>query len=343
MALSLSDPLWTSFVEGHPSATPFHHPAWANVLAKAYGFDAAGLALVDTDGEIEAALPIIRLGGRASRRREVSLPFTDWCPPLVRPGTDSASLGMRLDATRRESRLVSLEVRDRLTGDTGHVAVQGYRHVLALQPDPEAVYEQFHGSRVKGVKGNLRRAEREGVSVRRSDSKRDLMEVFYPLHVTTRRRLGVPVQPRRFFEVLSQDFLEPGFGFVVSAHLGEIPVAAAVVFAWNRRMIYKFSATDRNFGKTGAGQAVIWDALRWGCENGHVDFDLGRTDLGHEGLRSFKRAWGSEEYELAYTILADRPPRPRSGRATNMLGEVIRRSPEIVTRAIGRAAYRYTA
>ena len=108
-------------------------------------------------------------------------------------------------------------------------------------------------------------------------------------------------------------------------------------------MIYKFSATDRNYGKTGAGQAVIWDALRWGCENGHVDFDLGRTDLGHEGLRSFKRAWGSEEHELAYTVLADRPPRPRSGRATKLLGEVIRRSPEIVTRAIGRAAYRYTA
>lgn len=340
MALSLADSLWTSFVEDHPSATPSHHPAWANVLATTYGFEAAGLALIDRDGEIEVALPIIRLGRRASRRRGVSLPFTDWCPPLVRAGADSSRLSERLEAARLAFPLASLEVRDRLTGGAGYPAVQGYRHVLALQPDPEAIFSRFHRSRVKG---ELRRAEREGLSVSRSDSERDLLDVFYPLHVTTRRRLGVPVQPRRFFEVLWHEFLGRGLGFVVTARLEDIPVASAVIFAWNRRMFYKFSASDRKLGATGAGQAVVWEALRWGCENGHLDFDFGRTDLGHEGLRAFKRAWGTEEHELTYTVLADRPPRPRSGRAMRLLGPVIRNSPEMVTRAFGRAGYRYTA
>ncbi len=340
MGLSLTDPLWTSFVENHTSATPFHHPAWANVLATAYGFEAAGLALADRYGEIEVALPIIRLGRRASRRRAVSLPFTDWCAPLVRPGADSSQLGERLEAARRAYPLASLEVRDRLTGDAGYPAVQGYRHVLALQPDPEAIFAHFDRSRVKR---KLRRAEREGLSISRSESKHDLLDVFYPLHVTTRRRLGVPVQPRRFFEVLWHEFLGRGLGFVVTARVREIPVASVVIFAWNRRMFYKFSASGRELGDIGAGQAVVWEALRWGCENDYLDFDFGRTDLGHEGLRAFKRAWGADERELTYTVLADRPPRPRSGRAMRLLGPVIRSSPEMVTRAIGRAGYRYTA
>ena len=40
--LPLTDPAWISFVEGHPEATPFHHPAWANVLARSYRFESWG-------------------------------------------------------------------------------------------------------------------------------------------------------------------------------------------------------------------------------------------------------------------------------------------------------------
>ena len=279
-------------------------------------------------------------GGRASRRRAVSLPFTDWCPPLLALGTDASILGERLEHVRRQAGLASLEVRDRLEGDAGFAVPQGHRHVLALQADHEAVFASFDSSRVRR---KLRRAEREGVSVRRSNSERDLLDVFYPLHVATRRRLGVPVQPRRFFEVLGREYLAAGLGFVVTASRDEKPLSSAVVLAWNRRLYYKFSASDRTQADVGAGQAVVWHAVRWGCENGHVEFDFGRTELGNEGLRVFKRAWGADERDLTYTVLADRPPREHDGRALQILGTVIRKSPEIVTRVIGRAGYRYTA
>ena len=216
-----------SFVEGHPEATPFHHPAWANVLARAYRFESCGLALVAGDGEIEAALPLIRLGGRASRRRAVSLPFTDWCPPLLAPDADRERLGDRLERARHGTGVGSLEVRDELAGGAGYAQDQGYRHVLALGPD---VDEQL-ANVAKKTRYMVRKAEREGVDVRRSNSAADVLEVFYRQHVTTRRRLGVPVQPRRFFEVLARDYIEPGLGFVVIASLGDTPVASAVFLA----------------------------------------------------------------------------------------------------------------
>ena len=337
--LPLTDPAWISFVEGHPEATPFHHPAWANVLARSYRFESCGLALVAADGESEAAVPLIRLGGRASRRRGVSLPFTDRCPPLLAPGADRERLGDRLERARHGTGVGSLEVRDELPGGAGYAQAQGYRHVLALGPD---VDEQF-ANVAKTTRYMVRKAERKGVEVRRSNSGADLLEVFYRQHITTRRRLGVPVQPRRFFEVLARDYIEPGLGFVVIASLGDTPVASAVFLAWNRRIEYKYSASDRSHGDVGAGQAVVWDAIRWGCQNGHLELDFGRTERGHEGLRRFKRAWGGVERDLTYTLLADTPPRPRSGRALRILEPVIRKSPEVVSRAIGWAGYRYTA
>jgi CelD/BcsL family acetyltransferase involved in cellulose biosynthesis len=177
----------------------------------------------------------------------------------------------------------------------------------------------------------------------RCTSQRELLEVFYPLHVRTRRRLGVPVQPRRFFEVLWREFLSYGLGFVVTARISGVAVASGVFLAWNRRMVHKFAASDRPLvGNAGAGHAVVWNALRWGCETGHVELDFGRTDLGNEGLRTFKLSWGSRESELVYTVLGSRRLRP-AGRGDRVLAPVIRNSPELLTRAIGRIAYRYTA
>jgi lipid II:glycine glycyltransferase (peptidoglycan interpeptide bridge formation enzyme) len=193
------------------------------------------------------------------------------------------------------------------------------------------------------VKRKLRRAERESLSVRRSNSERELLDVYYPLHVETRRRLGVPVQLRRFFQILWQEFLGRGLGFVVTARIRGVAVSSGVFLAWNRRMVFKYAASNVGLGNVGAGQATAWNAVRWGRETGHVDFDFGRTDLGDEGLGAFKRAWGTMNAAWTYTVLADRQPRPRWVRAGAMLRPVLRNSPKLMTRVIGRVGYRHTA
>ena len=38
----LQDPRWVAFVTSHPSALPFHHPSWAQMLAEC-GLDATGI------------------------------------------------------------------------------------------------------------------------------------------------------------------------------------------------------------------------------------------------------------------------------------------------------------
>jgi lipid II:glycine glycyltransferase (peptidoglycan interpeptide bridge formation enzyme) len=212
------------------------------------------------------------------------------------------------------------------------------RHVLALDRDADAVLRTFHRSQVQR---NIKRAERSGVVVRRGSSATDLTDVFYRLHVGTRRRLGVPVQPRRFFARLWERMIEPGLGSVLIAEADGTAVAAAVFLAYGENVIYKYGASDAGSWTLRPNHALFWEAIRTSCDAGYRWFDFGRTDLEDASLRRFKGWWGSEEIPLSYATLADRAPGPkRNGRA---LAPVIRRSPRWVGRALGELLYKHAA
>src|SRR5207253_6298961 len=73
---------------------------------------------------------------------------------------------------------------------------------------------------------NVRIAERAGVRIVRGVSASEI-ETFYSLHLRTRRRLGVPVQPRRFFRLLLDTVIGQGPGFVLTSYRRPNPGASA--------------------------------------------------------------------------------------------------------------------
>lgn len=335
LELELDDPRWGEFVAGRAEATPFHHPAWARLLADCYGYRAFALAVPGADGELVAGLPLLDVRGPLGRRRWVSLPFTDECAPLGANG----ELAAALEEARRAAGVARLEVRAGLEG--AEAATVGYEHVLELQPDAEAV---FRGFKRKQVQQPIEKAEREGhVAVRRAESREDLTEVFYGLHLRTRRRLGTPVQPRRYFEYVWDALIAPGQGFVLVAEAEGTPIASAVFLAWNRGIVYKYSASRQDALRLRPNNMLLWNAIRWGCEHGYRSLDFGRTDLDNEGLRAFKRGWGGDERPLVYSALGGLAPEPGAGRAQQALGAVIRRSPPWFCRGVGELLYKYAA
>lgn len=339
IALDLTDRRWIRFVEGAPAATAFHHPSWAGLVADCYGYRAFALAKADADGRLVAGLPVVEVRSPLGRRRWGSLPFTDECRPLTSPGADRIGLVDELEAARRRSGVSRLEIRAGLEGAGVRRGQVGVVHVLGLGSDPDAIWRTALRSSVRTM---IRRAEREGVVVRDSDSRSALSEVFYSLHLRTRRRLGVPIQPRRFFELLWERLIEPGLGFVLLAYAGDTPVAGAVFLTWNGTVTYKYGASDTAFWHLRPNHLVMWSAIRRACEHGADAFDFGRSDLGGEGLRRFKASWGAEELPLDYSVLGGGAVRS-AGRVQGAAGAVIRHSPLWVCQALGELLYQYAA
>jgi CelD/BcsL family acetyltransferase involved in cellulose biosynthesis len=334
LRLDLEDERWAAFVGSQPRTIPFHHPAWARLLADCYGYEAFALAVPGANGELVAGLPVIETRSPLGRRRWISLAFSDFCPPLG----DGAGLGEQLDEERRRAGIGGLEIRDEVPGAEGReVAVL---HTLSLDRPPEELFSRFHRSQVQR---NVKRAEKGGVQVRRGRSAEDLVEAFYALHLETRRRQGVPVQPRRFFRLLWERMLAPGLGFVSLAEFEGRPVAGAVFLRWGSAATYKFGASDPRYLRLRPNHLIFWDAISTLAEDGVTTLDFGRTDLDNRGLREFKSGWGATETPLVYTVLGEGVPALGPGRAARALSPVIRRSPSWVCRALGERLYRYAA
>lgn len=338
-ALEIDDERWTRFVDRTPGALPFHHPTWARLLADCYGYRPFALVLQDGDG-IAAGIPVIEIRNVLGRRRWISLPFTDYLPPLASDERLIPLLVAELEAARQAQGISQVEIRTAVLGPPVRPQPVGFFHVLRLAPDPARVFRTFQRSQVQQ---RIVKAEREGVAVRRGSSKGDLTQTFYELHLETRHRLGVPIQPRRYFDLLWERIIAPGRGFVLLAYWKDMPIAGAVFLAWNGTVTYKYSASRQEFWKLRPNNFIIWNGIRWGCENGFHTFDFGRTEPGNEGLRSFKSGWGTAEEPLSYSTLAGSPPTQAISRAAEMLRRPIQTMPAWFCRLVGELAYKRAA
>ena len=338
--VELGDPRWLRLVASHTDALAFHQPGWTDLLRDCYGFRGFAVLALTADGSPRAGVPVIEVRDPLRRRRWVSLPFTDHCALLSgQPGTDD----VLVDTLRR--RAVSqgvghVELRTALPGESLGVRTVGVIHELELERDDDAVFRRFHKSQVRA---NIRRAQRDGVTVRAASCERDLTHGYYRLHLRTRRRLGVPTQSRRFFRLLWQRVIQAGLGFALLGDAGEMTVAGAIFLHWNGRLIYKFGASDERFTRLRPNHAVMWEAIRWGCERGYRTFDFGRSGLDDSGLRAFKSGWGAKERPLRYTTVVGASPAADAGTAGAALRPVLRRCPLWVCRGVGAAFYRYAA
>jgi CelD/BcsL family acetyltransferase involved in cellulose biosynthesis len=335
--LSIDDARWRDFVARHPDATPFHDPAWALLLAECYGMSGFVMARVDESGAVTAGIPVLappRLPGGA--RRLVSLPFTDSLAPLVGIA-DARSFGADANSMRRELGISRIELRCAFEGaDRTHSSA--VIHTLGLVEDPEAVALGF----TKGKRRDVRASERKGLDIRRAESEHDVTETYFRLHLETRRRLGVPSQPRRFFRLLWGHMLEPGHGFTLIVRQNGDAVAGAVFLVANGTMVYKYSASDARRRTDMPNDLIIWSAMKDACRSGLTRFDFGRSELAATGLRQFKSRWGAVEEPLVYSTIGDADG-TASSRGNDMLGTILRRSPIWVTRATGELLYRYAA
>jgi CelD/BcsL family acetyltransferase involved in cellulose biosynthesis len=340
----IDDAPWLSFLASHRSALPFHHPSWATMLAECYGFRAFCLTVDDSSGRITAGLPVVEIPRRRRPPKWVSLPFTDHCPPLVADGAGPADvdLAARLDSARRACGVRRFEIRAELAGPCSRPDGTYLTHVLPLDRSVDEIFSTFHPNQVRR---NVRRAQRAGVTVRIGDTEADVTGVFYRLHTRTRHRLGIPVQPRRYFRLLWQHVLRPGLGVVMIAELDGVPVAAGVFLASTGACVYKYGASDERRWVDRPNHLLFWEAIRWAAAQGCRTFDFGRTDSTDHGLREFKSRWGTDERALAYHVLTDEPS-PAAGARGGVpapLRSIIRHGPSFVPRVLGELLYRHTA
>ena len=295
----LLDGKWENAISAHPDATIFHSTAWARVLVDTYGHRPCYVQ-ISLNGGLLALVPMMEVQSVLTRSRGICLPFSDYCAPLTFSSFGHELVTQKLQQIAHERCWSYFELRSHSIVPVNTPASESYYgHFLDLRIGPEALISNFSSS----VKRAVRKAQRSGLNVSIQSSP-DAMAQFYELHVRTRRRHGVPPQPRSFFINIQRHLISSGFGFIVLVECQKAPIAAAMFFKLGRHAVYKFGASDERLQELRANNFAMFEAIRYLAEGGAETLHFGRTERENEGLQRFKLSWGATEEEIAYARFA---------------------------------------
>ena len=337
----------------------FHHPAWFSVLSKSYGLDVrivgsaqsssdsksiedrgekiedrsqkseVGTSITSHQSSAEGGIPFV-----VKRNKYISLPFSDYVKLLnTKEENDSIISGII-----KSNQNVEIEIRDKYERYGFESKLIGCKHLLLLINSEEEIFNSFKKTQVQQP---ILKALRDGLTASIKTDYESVMQ-FYKLHLLTRKKLGVPIQPKKFFYHLWNEIINNGLGFVVLVNLKGKVISSGIFAGYNKVLTYKFSASHPEYLKYRPNNLMLWTGIREAKKRGHEIFDFGRTDLETEGLRKFKLGWGTVEELLYYSYY---PKVPKDSKykfvKDKIVAPIIKQSPKFVCRLSGELLYKY--
>ncbi|MBI5471786.1 MAG: peptidoglycan bridge formation glycyltransferase FemA/FemB family protein [Ignavibacteriae bacterium] len=331
---------WREFVATHPQAGIFHHPAWITLLRETYGYPMFAVCAM-RNGKIRGGIPFADVHSPLTGYRWISLPFSDACPPLL-VDDDQQTAAVLFNFLRSQLSIATprIEIHSNVHAQSSlYHEKKFFQHVLDLRNSPETLFRSFDR---RTTQRSINIAEKNAVVVRECVSKEEF-DAFYDLQVMTRKRLGVPVQPRTLFNGIWDRLIKPGLGFALVSWKDTTPIAGGVFLAFNNTLVCKYSASDVAYKALQPSHAFIWAGIQKGIERGYASLDFGRSENCNLGLRRFKKNWGAVEHELNYSVLATSKPSHHASPLTGILGRIIRHSPAFVCKFTGALLYKHFA
>lgn len=285
---------WKSFLNKYHEATIYHTPEWKQLLEKTFGYKSEYLFAKDESGNIAGFLPLFYIKSKLTGNRLCSVPFSHICSSL---GTKEASTALIEEAIClfQKSTLNTLEIRGTLN-DERFVNLNSFStYILELSSNPNDVWPKLDKGSVRWA---VKKAEKSGVAV---ETTRDMsaLKEFYEINAMTKKDLGVPCHPWKFFKNMF-DILGNSVSLYVSKHDSEI-IGGGIMVYFKDTVLYGYGASNPNYLNLHPYNSFIWKSIEDACLKGYNFYDFGRTSYSNTGLIDFKKRWGTIETKLYYS------------------------------------------
>ena len=339
----LTDSRWERLSEQFASSV-FHSPAWIRVLVDTYGFKVQAVVLLDEADQPKAGLVFCRVADMLGDRI-VSLPFSDYCDPLVGEYHDWKYLFKKLAAERCPI-LVRLLHNHLPLQDPDLVVIKRAKwHGLDVRPDLDILWRRLHPSRRRGIN----RAQRDGAVVRRAETQQDL-RAFFDMHLMLRKnKYRLLAQPLHFFEQVWRHFIDQQRGILLLVDCQGRTIASMILLEWKNTLYCKFSASLADGLMHRPMDLLFWEAVQFAKARGLCSLDFGLSDLNQAGLISFKRDFGPEEKSISFVCYSrNQDPTPPQHQSRELLGRLTAlftdpSVPDAITKLAGDNLYRFFA
>jgi len=282
---------WDEYVWNPYTSTFYHQIGWKNIVEKTYKHKPIYL-IAKENGELRGVLPLFLIKSIFFGKKLVSVPFAPYGGVCADNRTIEKALIEEAKRITEESSVDYLELRTISENNiAGLISKSLYvTSILELDPNPAVVWNE-----------RLKRNKRKTIV---KSEKRNLTlewtkktDGFYNMYAHNMRELGSPVHSNKFFEYILSEFPDNSKVLTVSRD-GDVLYAAFYLF-YKDTVINSWSSTLEEYRKFYPTDFGIWNAIKYGCENGYRYYDLGRSQENSTNIE-FKMRWSAETKHLHY-------------------------------------------
>lgn len=161
---------------------------------------------------------------------------------------------------------------------------------INLIKDKDQIWQGFR----KGAKSSIKKAQREGVEIKKEKSK-EFVDKMYQIYTKTMERRGAS---REYFH--SQDFFDLLVGKsgdkieLFTAHHQNKLISASLFLTYGDVCHYFFSGTEEQYFHLSPNNLILNEAIFWAKDRGHKIFHLGGGYEPKDSLLNFKLSFSKE-------------------------------------------------
>lgn len=271
-----------------------HTNSWVRVIEQSFSH-IKGYILSDNSKITDntSFLPVYRIKLPLNRVNWVSIPYSTVSDPILKDQSLAAPLYRAL-LDNTSATKCKIEIRTMAHSNlTEMERFQGYRgyisHQLYLDGDEDEIFRRFHK---KSVQVLIKKSQCTGTVLKEGISLSDVA-IFYDLYVRTRKELGLPPQPFRFFRNMWNELHPKNYmDLLMAENNGKI---VAAVWALKNNWFYSFEYIGRaeHRDDTNSAHFLYWNGIKKALAAKAKVVSFARTSMKNNGLNRFKLNWGT--------------------------------------------------
>lgn len=290
---------WEDLLSHSPEATIFHTYESIKVFTETYPeFEALYIIVTNAEQELVGGMPIIRRK-HSSFYRLHSMPFGGYGGPILRDGVDEQIRIRILKEFCRlsskwnnlDSHVVDFSQKCALLSPT-FSSRESFTHILNLDLPLQDIWLK---KLTKKTRNQIRMSQKRGAKI--EEVSLDCLDDVYKMYLETDRRHGRKSSPISFYKnILGMESKNVHVKWLVAK--GDDKYIAAIQGITFKGSIGLGSASleeYRNYYRP--NNLLIWELIKWGCENGCTCLNFGGSPPEAKGLINFKESWGAQKYE----------------------------------------------
>jgi hypothetical protein len=281
-----------------------------------------------------SAIPFVEKKTCFNRIKLISLPFTDY----ISYGKELPDTFISLLKVYLNKKYTSIELRSWVSL-INKPKPAFCRHFLNL----DIGYENIKLGYRKNTHRNIIKSKKNNLTFKISKDIASIDE-FYKLNILTRKKHGLPPQPKSFFINIYNYLFENNLGFVATVYTDKKAIASAIFFTYKNTIIYKYGASDSKNLILRPNNFLFDSMLNYACNNNYSFFDFGICSKNNFGLRRFKLGWGTIEEDISYVLINRTGIHPYNKKnVNNIIHTIFKILPSKLNVLLGELLYKYIA